>query len=169
MALTLVAQSRRMLMAIAGVALVVTAIAIASFSQAGDAFAAGPGCGKADGTYLAPGDFLITLDHDGSVVGQYSKTTQEVAFGAGDGETFSGNWACKGKDITIQQFRFYEKDGNRYIERGNGKATIDSLGNLSLTYTFHAFPEGASAADVRSGTGDVVEIPTLALGRVSTP
>ena len=69
------------------------------------------------GTYYSPSDYLMTLNKDGSLVGQFSKTTQEAV--AGLGESFSGQWSCSGSKITLQEFRFDESNSQRQIERGD--------------------------------------------------
>jgi hypothetical protein len=132
--------------------------------------AAKPGGKCADqiaGTYYRPTDLMVTLAKDGTLVGQYSPTTQEGP--AGLGQSFSGTWACKGTQVTLQQFRFLDNSGNRYFEQGDATGNFDGTNTLTLTYIFHAYPEDTSAADVRAGVGGgVVGVPPIELGRVST-
>jgi hypothetical protein len=129
--------------------------------------ASSPSCLTAiAGTYYRPSDFVITLMTDHSLVGQYSKATQDAI---GIEESFSGRWACTASTITIQQFDFLASTRTTNVERGNAKGTFDANRTLSLTFTFHVFPESASAASLRKGTGSVVHVPTLQATRVSTP
>ena len=121
------------------------------------------------GVYYKSADVFTNLSPDGTLSGQFSKTTQAFI---GLGETFVGTWTCSGDTITTQDFHFYEYNSSRYVERGDGTGTFSTTGGgtLALTYTFTLFDETATPAEVKSGTG-LGQIPgvTATLVRVSTP
>ena len=135
---------------------------------AGTVVAATPACvSNINGTYYRSGDFVMTLAKDGSVVGQYSQTTQDAI---GLEESFSGRWSCSGNSVTLQTFHFLDDGSNRWVERGNATGTyVGSARKITLSYTFHVFPENASESDLRSGDGTLAIVSGIVVIRVSTP
>jgi hypothetical protein len=116
------------------------------------------------GTYHKQGDFLLTLQADGSVTGQYSEASQTGA--AGNGETFTGGWKCNGYHLTVTQYRFFDQGGTPYVERGVATGSFDAIALLSLTYTFHVFPESVNSNALRAAAGTVVHVPPLQMWRI---
>jgi hypothetical protein len=161
--------SRKLLIVVATLLAMATALAAAVLPSLGAqiASAATPACyAQIAGTYFRSSDFVMTLSPDKSLVGQYSPSTQDAI---GLEESFSGRWTCSGNQVALQSFHFLMNGSDRLVERGNAIGTFNGYKKISLTYTFHVFPEDVSADDLRDAEGDVVNVPTFEVKRVSQP
>ena len=98
------------------------------------------------GTYYKPAGGLYNLSRDGTITGNLSETSQ---VGAGQGDTFLGQWRCDGTTMTGHDFRWVDTDP-RKVSRVDwyGTFTPDDGGTLTIHFEFARVAETSTAAQV---------------------
>ena len=99
------------------------------------------------GTYLIPAGSITNLSKDGSITGSLSETSQ---VGAGQGDTFLGQWRCDGSSVTGRDFRWVDNPAGHQISRVEWNGTFDPAdgGSIDVTYTFYRLAETATPAEL---------------------
>ena len=118
------------------------------------------------GTYHNPSGSLVSLTRDGTIVGTLSETSQ---VGAGQGDTFQGNWQCDGNEISGRDFRWVDNLAGRQISRVDWDATFDpdGAGSIAAHYTFYRLDEDATAEEI--GDASPLFADDVELTRVAAP
>lgn len=117
------------------------------------------------GTYYKPAGGIYNLSLDGTITGNLSETSQ---VGAGQGDTFLGQWRCEGTTMTGHDFRWVDSDPRR-VSRVDweGTFTPDDGGTLTIHFEFARVAETSTAAQLIAAPvlfdDDIVAI------RIATP
>ncbi len=95
------------------------------------------------GTYYKPAGGLYNLSLDGTITGNLSETSQ---VGAGQGDTFLGQWQCDGTTMTGHDFRWVDSSP-RKVSRVDwyGTFTPDDGGTLTIHFEFARVDETSTA------------------------
>lgn len=98
------------------------------------------------GTYYKAAGGLYNLSRDGTITGNLSETSQ---VGAGQGDTFLGQWQCRGTTITGHDFRWVDSSP-RMLSRVDWHGTFSPQdgGTLTIHFEFARVPETSTAAQV---------------------
>jgi len=98
------------------------------------------------GTYYKPAGGIYNLSLDGTITGSLSETSQ---VGAGQGDTFLGQWQCDGTTMTGHDFRWVDSDPRR-VSRVDwyGTFTPDNGGTLTIHFEFARVAETSTAAQL---------------------
>ena len=98
------------------------------------------------GTYYKPAGGIYNLSLDGTITGNLSETSQ---VGAGQGDTFLGQWQCDGTTMTGHDFRWVD-GAPRKVSRVDwyGTFTPDDGGTLTIHFEFARVDETSTAAQV---------------------
>jgi hypothetical protein len=98
------------------------------------------------GTYYKPAGGIYNLSLDGTITGNLSETSQ---VGAGQGDTFLGQWRCEGTTMTGHDFRWVDSSP-RKVSRvdWSGTFTPDDGGTLTIHFEFARVDETSTAAQV---------------------
>jgi hypothetical protein len=98
------------------------------------------------GTYYKAAGGIYNLSLDGTIAGSLSETSQ---VGAGQGDTFVGQWQCHGNTMTGHDFRWVDSSP-RTISRvdWSGTFTPEDGGTLTIHFEFARVDETSSAAQV---------------------
>ncbi len=98
------------------------------------------------GTYYKPAGGLYNLSLDGTITGNLSETSQ---VGAGQGDTFLGQWRCDGTTMTGHDFRWVDSSP-RKVSRVDwyGTFTPDDGGTLTIHFEFARVAETSTAAQL---------------------